>query len=85
MKKIVFVLIYFCFSSILFSQNEVTIELTKEKKVFLNSTEINNNTTFSEVKKMLGEPEIYKEYLSGKVNYHYKESGISVHTVDDKL
>lgn len=85
MKKIVFILICFCFSTIVFSQNEVTIELTKQKKVLLNSTEINNNTTFAEVKKMLGEPEIYKEYLSGKVNYHYKENGISVHTINDKL
>ncbi len=73
MKKIL--LITFCLFaySISYSQTKVNIEFINETKVLLNEIEINRSTSFSDIKELLGEPVVYKEYPTGKINYHYND------------
>ena len=85
MKKPLLILIVIFLSNFIYSQTKVDIEFVDETNVLLNKIKIDKTTSFSIIKKILGEPIIYKEYPSGKINYHYKELGLSVHTVDDKL
>ncbi|WP_124980488.1 DUF7738 domain-containing protein [Nonlabens xiamenensis] len=72
-------------SSLLVAQNDVNIEFINETNVILNDLKIDKNTSFEEIKEILGEPEIYKEYPTGKINYHYADNGITLQTVDGKL
>ncbi len=84
MKKLLVFVFIITIKSI-FSQTETKLEFINETTVLLNDEKINKNTTFDEVKKLLGEPVLYKKYVTGKVNYHYKEKGISVHTMNGNL
>jgi hypothetical protein len=63
-----------------------TLQFTADKEVLLNDQMLDSKTTLKEIKAVLGEPMIYKEYTATeKVNYHYPELGLTVHTVKDKL
>ncbi|MFD2915634.1 DUF7738 domain-containing protein [Psychroserpens luteus] len=81
----IFTIIAIVFLNVTFAQTNVEIEFTKDKEVVLNETTLNTNTSLEEITKILGTPTVYKEYPTGKINYHYKEHGISIHTVKDKL
>ena len=85
MKKILLLSAYLFVCNLVYSQTKVNIEFVTETKVLLNGTEVNKSTTISTIKNILGEPEIYKEYTSGKTNYHYNDIGVSIHTLNDKL
>lgn len=83
-KKII-LFVFILVSNLLIAQNDVKIEFIDETNVTLNDLKIDKNTTFEEIKAILGEPKIYKEYLTGKVNYHYADNGITLQTVNGKL
>lgn len=89
MKKNLFIIAFTLISSLLVAQivaqNDVKIEFINETNVTLNDLKIDKNTTFEEIKEILGEPEIYKEYLTGKIIYHYVDNGITLQTVNGKL
>ncbi|CAL2092907.1 conserved protein of unknown function [Tenacibaculum sp. 190524A05c] len=85
MIKNLFITVSILFSSVLIAQSDVKIEFKSETNVTLNNLKIDKNTTFDEIKKILGEPKVYKEYASGKVNYHYAENGITLQTMNGKL
>nr|WP_321247239.1 hypothetical protein [uncultured Psychroserpens sp.] len=85
MKKRLIIIIALAFLNVMSAQTVVDIEFTKDKVVVLNGTKLGPNTSFDEVKEILGTPVVYKSYRSGKTNYHYEELGMSFHTVDDKL
>lgn len=68
----------------LMAQN-VEIVYNQDYTATLNGTSVDNMTSYEEIVSLLGEPEIYKEYPSGKTNFHYKELGVVVHTVNGKL
>ena len=72
-------------SSLLLAQNEVNIEFVNETNVTLNGLSVDKNTTFEDIKAILGEPEIFKEYKTGKITYHYADNGIALQTVNGKL
>lgn len=84
MKKLFLLLLLVTFSSTVFAQT-TSIEFTKDKTLVLNEVTLTKATTMDDINSLLGTPEVYKEYLSGKTNYHYKDLGISVHTVDGHL
>ncbi|MGB5819385.1 MAG: hypothetical protein WBG90_07850 [Saonia sp.] len=77
----------FCFlTNLIFAQTTVEINYTKDKEVYLNNKKLDKSTSFDDVKTMLGQPVVFKEYIAtGKVNYHYNELGVSFHTVNGKL
>lgn len=83
MKKI-FIQLALIFSALISYSQTVNIEYL-DNIVKLNNTEIDKTKSFSEIKSILGEPIIYKEYPTGKTNYHYEDLGISVHTVNDNI
>ncbi|MFI1743203.1 DUF7738 domain-containing protein [Thalassobellus sediminis] len=85
MTKNLILSVFILISSLIIAQNDVKIEFISETNVTLNDLRINKDTTLEEIKNILGEPEIYKEYLTGKVNYHYADNGITLQTVDGKL
>lgn len=85
MKKILLLLLLSTFSATLFGQTTTSIEFTKDKELLLNGVVLSANSTMDDIQKILGDPEIYKEYVTGKTNYHYKELGISVHAMDNQL
>ena len=85
MKKTLFIVICIIFANSILAQNNIDIEFTENKEVFLNNKKLSNTTTIEDIKELIGEPIIYKEYVTGKVNYHYKDLGLSIHTVNDKL
>ena len=85
MKKNTILLLAISLLTFGFSQNEIEISYTQEKTVLLNGQKIDNQTDFETIKSILGEPVIYKEFPSGKVNYHYPELGLAVHSINGKL
>ena len=85
MIKNLFLTVSIIFSSLLVAQNDVKIEFVNETNVTLNNLKIDKSTTFEEIQEILGEPKIYKEYVTGKVNYHYADNGITLQTVNGKL
>ncbi|WP_290701334.1 hypothetical protein [Lacinutrix sp.] len=85
MKKILFTIFTLFLFNAAFSQEIIKIEFTKDKELLINSLILSKLTTISELNKILGEPTIYKFYRSGKINYHFKEKGITVQTFDNKL
>ena len=68
-----------------FAQEKTKINFNEKKEVIINGEKIDKKTDLSKIKSILGEPEVYKEYPTGKINYHYPKLGISVHLVKDKL
>lgn len=84
MKHII-ALLFISISTTLLAQDNVKLVYNQDFSVTLNGTSIDNSTTYEEIVSLLGEPEIYKEYATGKTNYHYKEQGMVVHTVAGKL
>jgi len=85
MKRLLLILTFTFFTNLMYSQNKIDIEFVDEKNVLLNNTKIDKTTSFSVIKGILGEPTVHKKYPTGKTNYHYKELGLSVHIVNDKL
>ncbi len=85
MKNILLIATCFFTINTIYAQTEIKIEFINETKVILNEIEINKSTTFDIIKKILGEPVIYKEYITGKINYHYNQFGISIHTFEGNL
>lgn len=85
MIKNLVVVLFVLMVHIVQGQNDVKIEFISETHVVLNDLKIDKNTTFEEMKDLLGEPVIYKEYATGKTNYHYADNGITLQTMDDKL
>lgn len=85
MKKLLVLPLLFLIN-IVFAQSEIEIKYEKDGLIYLNEVKINKSTSLDDIKKVLGEPVLYKEYkATGKVNYHYKELGVAIRTVDDKL
>ncbi len=86
MKSRLFVLFCVLCSGFLFAQNkEVALSFVNEEQVLLNGKEINKNTSIATINAILGEPVVYKKYMSGKTIYHYVDLGIAVNTYEDKL
>jgi len=85
MKNRIIIIIALAFFNVITAQTVVDMEFTKDKVVILNGKTLGPNTSFDEVKEILGTPVVYKSYPTDKTNYHYEELGISFHTVDDKL
>jgi len=85
MKNRIIIIIALAFLNVISAQTVVDMEFTKDKVVIINGKALGPNTSFDEVKEILGTPVVYKSYPTGKTNYHYEELGISLHTVDDKL
>lgn len=85
MKNVLLLFAFSLLSSLSFTQSTIELNYTSDKKVYLNDTKLTKSTTIDDLKEILGEPIIYKEYPTGKINYHYKEHGITVHTVNGKL
>ena len=80
------VLLLLCFSANLcLGQKDITVIYNHDYSVTINGISIDKSTTYQEMVELLGEPEVYKEYRTGKTNYHYKELGLVIHTVDGKL
>lgn len=85
MKKTLLIISILFLSNLVYSQSDVQIEFVDETTVLLNKIKIDKQTHFDKIKEILGKPVIYKKYLTGKTNYHYKDLGISIHTFDNKL
>lgn len=85
MKSLFLVSVLLLMTNIVFPQTQANFEFISETKVLLNEIEINKSTTINDLKSILGEPKIYKSYNTGKVNYHFDDIGVSVHTFNDKL
>jgi len=85
MKKLLFTLIAIAFINLSMAQTKVAIAFTKDKVVILNDIKLSTANSIEDIEKILGKGTVYKEYASGKINYHFKEHGISVHTVKEKL
>ncbi|MEM9364221.1 MAG: hypothetical protein AAGA43_16385 [Bacteroidota bacterium] len=84
--KLVFIALFFSLSSVIcFGQETIEVVYTEDYTVTLNGTPIDNSTTYQSIVEMLGEPEIYKEYPTGKTNYRYSDLGLVFHTVDGNL
>ncbi len=67
------------------AQNSTSLTLNEKKELILNNVQIGMNTSLEEIKSLLGEPVLHKEYVTGKVDYHYSELGISVQFMKDEL
>jgi hypothetical protein len=86
MKKIITLLVICFLASVSFGQTEISIEYISGDSVTVNGISISNLTNYDEIVKIIGkQPVIYKEYPTGKTNYHYKELGLVLHTLNGKL
>ncbi|MFK7781464.1 hypothetical protein [Psychroserpens sp.] len=85
MKKSIVLLITIFSINIGLAQKDVEIIYSHEKEVFLNEQKLDKDTNLETIKSILGEPVIYKEHVTGKVNYHYPDLGISIHFVNNNL
>ncbi|WP_422857966.1 hypothetical protein ACOKFD_10950 [Flagellimonas sp. S174] len=84
--KLVCTVLFFSLSSIIcFGQETIEVTYNQDYTVTLNGTPIDNSTTYQSIVEMLGEPEVYKEYPTGKVNYRYTDLGLVFHTVNGNL
>ncbi|CAM1341921.1 DUF7738 domain-containing protein [Tenacibaculum amylolyticum] len=84
-KSFILFLITFCALHFSFAQKDISIVYSPDKEVFLNKQKVNKETSLETVTSILGTPVIYKEYATGKVNYHYPKLGIAVHFVNNHL
>ena len=80
-----FTLLITLFAALCTFAQSISIQFLEDNTVKLNDTEITKDTPFSDIKSLLGEPVVYKEYPTGKTNYHYEELGISIHTVNGNV
>lgn len=85
MKNILFILLAFASVNLAVAQKNIEIEFTKDKEVIVNNTKLSKESSFQDIKELLGEPTIYKNFRSGKINYHYENLGIAFHTINNKL
>lgn len=85
MKHFITLLILFATTCVTFAQSKISIEYKSDFTVTLNGQSVDNTTTYNDIVKLLGEPSIYREYPSGKTNYHYKDLGLVIHTVNGNL
>nr|WP_298996635.1 hypothetical protein [uncultured Allomuricauda sp.] len=85
MKPVCTVLFFSLLSVICFGQETIEVVYTQDYTVTLNGTPIDNSTTYQSIVEMLGEPEVYKEYPTGKINYRYTDLGLVFHTVNGNL
>ncbi|PRX56657.1 hypothetical protein [Flagellimonas meridianipacifica] len=84
--KLVFTALLFCLSSIIcFGQETIEVVYNQDYSVTLNGISIDHSTTYQNLVEILGEPEVYKVYPTGKVNYRYTDLGLVFHTVDGNL
>lgn len=84
MKKIVLLLLI-AFSTSFYAQENIRVEFNKNSDLYLNSNVINNQTSYSKIVEILGEPELIKESKSGVKNYAYANYGIAFKVYKDKL
>ncbi|MBL3658710.1 DUF7738 domain-containing protein [Fulvivirga sediminis] len=68
-----------------YGQETITVEYTADYRALINGQQIDNTTTYDDIVKLLGEPELYKAYPTGKRKYHYKELGIVLSTVEGNV
>lgn len=85
MKLVCTALLFSLLSVICFGQETIEVVYTEDYTVTLNGTPIDNSTTYQSIEELLGEPEVYKEYPTGKTNYRYTDLGLVFHTVDGNL
>ncbi|MFZ6053048.1 DUF7738 domain-containing protein [Halocola ammonii] len=85
MRQLFGILLFSLITIICFGQENIKIFYSEDYSVELNGVSVNNETTYQEIVEMLGQPEIYKEYSTGKINYRYPELGLVFHTVNGKL
>lgn len=85
MKHLLGTLVLYLATIMVFGQKDIEIVYNQDFTATLNGTSINNETTYQEIVDMLGEPEVYKEYPTGKINYRYTDLGLVIHTVNDNL
>jgi len=84
MNKITITLVLL-FSSVIFSQETITIDFNENAELKLNDVIINNETSFKTIIELLGEPVLVKEFKTGKKNYIFPKTGLAVQTYKDKL
>lgn len=84
MKNIILV-IAFAFSLAAFSQETTTIVLNETSQLQINGTTVNRETSFNQIKNLLGEPTLVKDYKNGKIKYQYPEQGLTLDIYNDKL
>ncbi len=85
MKNKLFLIITLFAVTLTFAQNTSEIGFNEKKEVLLNGQIVDTTTDLETIKSLLGEPTLYKEYPTGKVNYQYPELGIAIHLVNGKL
>jgi hypothetical protein len=83
MKKIILLLLI-TFSTSFYAQN-ARVEFNKNSDLFVNAQVINNQTTFTKIVELLGQPEFVKESKSGVKSYAYTKLGIAFKVYNDKL
>ncbi|MFK7834004.1 MAG: hypothetical protein AB8B52_12050 [Winogradskyella sp.] len=85
MKHIILTLVIISFFNSSFAQNDIEINYSNDKDVLLNGQILTKDTNLETITSILGEPIIYKTYVTGKINYHYPKLGLSVHFVNENL
>ncbi|WP_308993725.1 hypothetical protein QLS71_015175 [Mariniflexile litorale] len=85
MRKLFGILLFSLSTIICFGQESIEVVYNQDYSVKLNGVSVNNETTYQEIVEALGEPEIYKEHPTGKINYRYPDLGLVFHTVNGKL
>lgn len=84
MKKILLLLLI-AFSTRFYAQENPRIEFNSKSELLVNNQVINNETTFSKIVELLGNPELIKESKAGVKSYHYSKFGIALKMYKDKL
>jgi hypothetical protein len=85
MRKILGIALFSLSTIICIGQESTEVVYNQDYSVTLNGIIINNETTYEAIVEALGEPETYKAYSTGKINYRYPDLGIVFHTVNGKL
>lgn len=83
MKHLFGILLFNFLTTICLGQKNIEVVYNQDYSVKLNGVSVNNETTYKEIVEILGEPEIYKEYTTGKINYRYPALGLVFHTVNE--
>ncbi|UII26708.1 hypothetical protein LVD15_26005 [Fulvivirga maritima] len=84
--KLIFTTLFFALLTLMsYGQETITVEYTADYTLLINGQQIDNTTTYDDIVKLLGEPELYKAYPTGKSRYHYKELGIALSTVEGNV
>lgn len=85
MKQLFGILLFGLLTVVCAGQEKIEVAYNQDFSVKLNGVSIDNETTYQQIVEAIGEPEIYKEYPTGKINYRYSDLGFVFHTVNGKL